>query len=253
MKRSVRVLVPILIFTSVGLLGFQPPAQSATPANSPVITSTATTTAVAIATSGPIVALPAEPARVPARTAPTATLATVPTTPTTPTRATTPAATTIAPVSTAAARTAYVNAMYLAVVPAGERAALAGHYTLGYNLAGLSCGTGCSGASGGQARSSFNATFFTESLAYQRNILAHEAAHAFGFLYIDGYGVASWAGLGGWQGEFNALDRGFVRTYDAEAWAACVAWKETGFNNRVNQITSVCTAAAATLAMAQIP
>lgn len=143
--------------------------------------------------------------------------------------------------------------MYIAVVPAGERAALAGHYTLGYDLPGLSCGTGCTGASGGQARSSFNAAFFNQSVAYQRNILAHEAAHAYGCLYIDGYATASWAGFSGWQGEFNRLDRGFVRTYDAEAWAACVAWKETGFNNRINQISSVCTASASALAMAQVP
>ena len=75
--------------------------------------------------------------------------------------------------------------MYVSVVPAGERAALTGRYVLGYNLAGLSCGTGCTGLFSGQARSSFDDTFFAESLAYQHSRIAHEAAHAYGFLYIS--------------------------------------------------------------------
>jgi hypothetical protein len=161
-------------------------------------------------------------------------------------------ATSAAP-STAADRTAYLNAMYLSVVPAGERAALAGEYALGYNIPGINCGTGCTDYSNNTARSSFNATFFSESVTIQRNRIAHEAAHAYGFLHFNGYATPSWAGLGGWQAQFNQLDRSFVKTYDAEAFAACVAWKETGFNNQVNQISAPCTSDAATFAIAQIP
>jgi hypothetical protein len=154
--------------------------------------------------------------------------------------------------SQSAIRTAYLKRMYLAVVPKQERAKLAGHYLLGYNLPGLSCGTGCSGRFGDQARSSFDAVFFGRPVSYQRNILAHEAAHAYGFLYIRGYATASWSHSGGWQARFHHLDRAFAGTYDAEAWASCVAWKETGFNNRVLQIRSACTSAAARLAMSTI-
>jgi hypothetical protein len=253
MERSARIVFSVLILIAVALLGFRTPALSATPTSQSSVTPTADTTAATV-TGATSVTLPTAPVRAPARLAPPPATATAPTTPAVTTKVVNaPTATTkVASGSTSATRTAAINAMYLAVVPAGERAALAGHYTLGYNLAGLSCGTGCTGASGGQARSSFNATFFAESPAYERNMLAHEAAHAYGFLYIDGYGIPSWAGFSGWQGEFSTLDRGFVRTYDAEAWAACVAWKETGFNNRVDQITSVCTPPAAALAMAQI-
>jgi hypothetical protein len=155
--------------------------------------------------------------------------------------------------NTAAARTAYINAMYLSVVPAGERAALASKYALGYNIPGISCGTGCTDFTNGSVRSSFNATFFSESVTIQRNRIAHEAAHAYGFLYFDQYATSSWAGLGGWQAQFHQLDRSFVKTYDAEAFAACVAWNETGYNNQVNQISAPCTADAATFAIAQIP
>jgi len=154
--------------------------------------------------------------------------------------------------ASAAARTAYINTLYSSVIPAGERAALAGHYVLGYQLPGINCGTGCTSFSNGSARSSFNATFFRESVTYQRNRIAHEAAHAYGFLHFTNYATPSWAGLGGWQAQFNQLDRSFLRTFDAEAWAACVAWKETGFNNRVNQIRAVCTPAAGAFAIAQI-
>jgi hypothetical protein len=153
---------------------------------------------------------------------------------------------------TAAARTAYINAMYVSVIPAGERAALAGHYAVGYNIPGINCGTGCTSYTNGSATSSFNATFFRESVTYQRNRIAHEAAHAYGFLHFDQYASPSWAGLGGWQAQFDQLDRSFVRTYDAEAWAACVAWKQSGFNNRVNQVRAVCTPAAGAFAIAQI-
>jgi hypothetical protein len=157
------------------------------------------------------------------------------------------------PASTAAAfRSAYINTMYLTVVPASQRAALAGRYVLGYDLAGLSCGTGCTGLFDGQARSSFNDVFFSESLAYQRNTLAHEAAHAYGFLFIDNYTMPSWAEVGGWQTEFNRLDRDFAGPYDAEAWAACIAWEETGFNPRINQIAHVCTPQAAATAIEHI-
>lgn len=149
-------------------------------------------------------------------------------------------------------RTAYVNTMYAAVVPARQRAALAGRYQLGYNLAGLACGTGCTGLFNGQARTSFDATFFAESRTYQRNRVAYEAAHAYGFLSFTDYTTPSWASIGGWQTQFHDLDRHFARTYDAEAWAACIAWRETGFNNRVDQIINTCTDPAATLAMAQI-
>ena len=155
-------------------------------------------------------------------------------------------------VSVAQARTNYVTSMYRAVVPARQRAVLAGHYTLGYNLSGLSCGTGCTGSANGVVRSSFNAVFFGQPVAYQRNILAHEAAHAYGFLRIANYATPSWSRAGGWQARFHALDRSFAGHYDAEAWASCVAWKESGLNNRVIQINHPCTAAAARLAMAQI-
>ena len=211
------------------------PSATASSAGDTTETSTSPATAAA--------AIAAAPNRAPALSAPAPATTTV--NPTAPVAAT-------APVSTAAARTAYINAMYVAVVPAAERSSMAGDYVLGYNLAGLNCGTGCTGISNGQARSSFNDAFFSSSLAYQRNTLAHEAAHAYGYLHFNGYGLQSWAALGGWQAQFNALDRSFVGTYDAEAWASCVAWQETGFNNRVNQISSVCTAAAAALAMAQI-
>jgi hypothetical protein len=154
------------------------------------------------------------------------------------------------PVATlSSTRTAYLKAMYLSVVPARQRAVLAGRYVLGYALPGMACGTGCSGLFNGQARSSFSAAFFTQPVAYQRNILAHEAAHAYGFLFIAHYTTSSWAGVGGWQAQFHRLDRSFAGTYDAEAWASCVAWKQTGFNNRVLQIARVCTPQAAALAM----
>jgi hypothetical protein len=154
--------------------------------------------------------------------------------------------------STVDANTAYIIAMYEAVVPAGERAALAGRYVVGYDLPSLSCGTGCTGMFGAQARSSFDAAFFAQSKAYQRNTIAHEAAHAYGFLVFANYATPSWATVGGWQAAFNAADRSFAGKYDAEAWAACVAWQESGFNNLVNQISHVCTTAAAALAVAQI-
>jgi hypothetical protein len=149
-------------------------------------------------------------------------------------------------------RDAYLEAMYVSVVPARQRAALAGRYVLGYNLPGIDCGTGCTGLFGGQARSSFNVTFFAEPLAYQRNTVAHEAAHAYGFLFVGAYWVPSWAGLDGWQAKFFALDRNFVGTYAAEAWAACVAWQETGFNDPIDQIKGVCTREAAAVAMSVI-
>jgi hypothetical protein len=161
-------------------------------------------------------------------------------------------ATARAPAS-AAARTAYINALYNSVVPAGERAALAGHYLLGYKLPGINCGTGCTSYSNGAVRSSFNATFFRESVTYQRNRIAHEAAHAYGFTHISNYATPSWSGLSGWQTQFNQLDRSFVRTFDAEAWAACDAWQQTGFNNKVNQVRAICTPPAGTFAIAQIP
>ena len=82
--------------------------------------------------------------------------------------------------SIAGHRTACINAMYVQVVPSSERASLAGRYTLGYDLPGLDCGTGCTGVTNGRARSSFDAAFFLEPLPYQRSSLAHEAAHAFG-------------------------------------------------------------------------
>jgi hypothetical protein len=144
---------------------------------------------------------------------------------------------------------AYLTAMYVSVVPAAERAALDGRYVFGYDLPGLACGTGCSGLFGGQARSSFDASFFALSTGYQRNTLAHEAAHAYGFLYLPGYTTESWQGSGGWMTQFHDAAAGFVRTYDAEAWAACVAWQETGFNNRIDQVRGICTGAAAAIAM----
>ncbi len=129
---------------------------------------------------------------------------------------------------------------------------MAGHYVIGYNTPGMACGTGCSGLFSGEARSSFSPTFFTVSTVYQRNLIAHEAAHAYGFLFLSAYTTASWASLTGWQAEFHNLDRSFVGTYDAEAWAACVAWGQSGFNNRINQVSNICTPQAAALALANI-
>ena len=243
MKRSATGL----LLASVVVLGSAAPALGVTPTGASNVTTDRTETAVARAAFvSTVAAIPPAPLRAPVLQAPasTATTALPPTS--TPTPKT-------APVASSPARTAYINAMYLAVVPAGQRAALAGRYALGYNLPGLGCGTGCTGLFSGQARSSFNDTFFAESLAYQRNTLAHEAAHAYGYLYFTSYSTPSWAGMGGWQAEFNSLDRSFVKTYDAEAWAACVAWQETGFNNRIDQITNVCTSRAAAAAMTQIP
>jgi hypothetical protein len=246
MKRPIALA---LVAATIALAGLSSAAASASSTTPPVAAINASTPVAA-----PVVAVVATvavqvapvPARAPAHAAPAPQTKTV--------AASTPApAAAAAPATTAATRTAYINAMYLSVVPAGERAALAGRYVLGYNLPGLACGTGCSGLFGGQARSSFDNTFFNQSLAYQRNTLAHEAAHAYGFLFFSNYATPSWAGVGGWQTQFNSLDRSFVKTYDAEAWAACVAWKETGFNNRVDQIAAVCTPQAATAAMAQIP
>ena len=156
------------------------------------------------------------------------------------------------PAQAATSKASYLHSMYLSVVPARQRAALAHHYVLGTNLRGLSCGTGCTGVTAGQVRTSFAARFFAQPRAYQRNILAHEAAHAYGFLHIDNYATPSWSRARGWQGRFHVLDRGFAGHYDAEAWASCVAWKESGFNNRVVQIAHRCTPRAASLAMAQI-
>jgi hypothetical protein len=243
MKRLPQFLAFAAVVIALLTISYPGSALPVTSVSDPTDTQAAFT--VATVTVVAVAAIPVAPNRAPALNAPTPAVA-APITPTTPTA-------NGAPTSLPASRSAYVNAMYLAVVPAGERAALAGRYTLGYDLPGLDCGTGCTAVVDGQVRSSFNDTFFGESSAYQRNTLAHEAAHAYGFLYITAYGVASWAGAGGWQAEFNAIDRSFARTYDAEAWAACVAWKESGFNNRVDQITNVCTAPAAALAMAQIP
>jgi hypothetical protein len=236
---SMLVAVSLLSTTSVAATT-SPAAQA-----HPIVATVSSSSAATVAVSTAIPAQPA-PARAPDHAAPTV--------PATTTGAVShPAtATAAAPAATAAARAAYINAMYLSVVPAGQRAAVAGHYVLGYNLPGLSCGTGCTGLFNGQARSSFNNTFFAETLPYQRNTIAHEAAHAYGFLYIDSYATPNWTATGGWQGQFHTLDRSFVRTYDAEAWAACVAWKESGFNNRVDQITAVCTPQAAAAAIAHL-
>lgn len=153
-----------------------------------------------------------------------------------------------------AQRTAQLIAIYDHVVPARERAVLANRYTIGYSIPGISCGTGCTRyvPSANHVWSSFNATFFRESPARQRNTVAHEAAHAYGFLKFKRYAQASWQSVGGWQTQFHNVDRSFVRTYDAEAFADCVAWKESGFNDLVDNVRRVCTAAGASLAMAQI-
>jgi hypothetical protein len=155
-------------------------------------------------------------------------------------------------ISRAQSHVAYIKAMYRAVVPARQRAALAGRYTLGYNLPGLSCGTGCTNIYGSTVRTSFDSAFFSQPTRYQRNILAHEAAHAYGYLHFARYDTPSWAHVGGWQARFHTIDRSFVGHYDAEAFATCVAWKESGFHNHVLQTSGPCTARAATLAMAQI-
>jgi hypothetical protein len=251
MKRSIATRLAVLAAVTVAPTGYATdPAISATPP-AVVVTATSVVEAVPVAIvqstpvqDAPVGTLPAAPLAAPAHAAPAAPIKTI-------AKVATPDQT--APqANTSEARTAYINAMYLAVVPARQRAMLAGRYVLGYNLPGVGCGTGCTGLFNGQARSSFNATFFSESIAYQRNTLAHEAAHAYGFLMLTNYTTASWAGLGGWQAHFNAVDRSFAGPNDAEAWAACVAWQESGFNDRIDQIAHPCTAQAAALAMAQI-
>lgn len=234
--------------TASARAGASAPARAVPP--SPVVVATtpsppaspATPSSVAAPTSG----YPVEVVRSLAVPSPVATTDTTKTTKTTSAPAPAPAP------AAADDHTAYINAMYLAVVPARQRAAMAGRYVVGYNLPALSCGTGCTGMFGTEARSSFNATFFAQSKAYQRNTIAHEAAHAYGFLMFGDYATPSWAAAGGWQADFHAADRSFAGKYDAEAWASCVAWQESGFNNLVNQITQVCTPQAAALAMAQI-
>jgi hypothetical protein len=239
MNRPITLLAALTVLAGASLAlgatqtrGESPPAAVA---DSPT---SATDTATVEATPTPLYSPPTVPARAPARVS----AASTPNAGVSPTDSGT----------TDATRTAYVNKMYTEVVPARQRAALAGRYILGYNLAGLGCGTGCSGLFEGQARSSFNDSFFDESLAYQRNTVAHEAAHAYGYLYITNYTLASWADQGGWLAQFHALDRSFAGSYDAEAWASCVAWQESGFNDRVDQITAICTPQAAAAATNQI-
>jgi hypothetical protein len=246
---AVLALAALTLTLSVQIV---PPAQ-AVPATPVAVAAAVAASPSAVAATALVAALPEAPAAAPRHAAPASARTAIPatTTPATTTPATTTPATS-APVTVVAAHTAYVNAMYQSLVPATERAALAGHYVLGYNLPGLGCGTGCTGIFSGEARSSFNDSFFAQSLTYQRNLLAHEAAHAYGYLFITNYTATSWATAGGWQAQFHTLDRSFAGTYDAEAWAACVAWKQTGFNNRINQTTNVCTADAAALALAQI-
>jgi hypothetical protein len=147
---------------------------------------------------------------------------------------------------------AYLTAMYLSVVPAGERAALDRHYVFGVNLPGLVCGSGCSGMFGAQARPSFDGYFFAMSISYQRNTLAHEAAHAYGLLYLPGYADQELVGLGRLDGGVPQRGSELAGSYDAEARAACVTWKESGFNTRVDQVRAVCTESAASLAMTSI-
>jgi hypothetical protein len=241
MKRLVALALLVLAAGLTYAPTAGPQAGARTVGTASVVGSAAVLAAVASGTVGPGDADAASSAHLSATTARTA-----------PKAMTDEVAAKVVHPSLAQSRTAYVNAMYRSVVPARERAALAGHYTIGYNLSGLSCGTGCSGVTNGQARSSFDAAFFGQSKASQRNILAHEAAHGYGFLHFADYATASWAKVGGWQARFHAIDRSFVGTYDAEAWASCIAWKESGFNNRVIEISHVCTSTAATLAMKQI-
>lgn len=237
--------VALLAAPAAGSTGAAPSAARSVP----LATTSAATASVAAgaATSAPPADYPIEVVR--SVSVPSAAPATAPVT------APVTATSTPAPAAAAPAvdtRTAYIDAMYVAVVPARQRAALAGRYVLGYDLPGMTCGTGCTGVFSGQARSSFDAEFFTEAAPYQRNILAHEAAHAYGFLTFAGYATPDWTAVGGWQAQFHAADRSFAGTYDAEAWASCVAWQESGFNNLVNEISHVCTSTAAALAVAQI-
>jgi hypothetical protein len=157
---------------------------------------------------------------------------------------------------TSAQKVAYITALYDRYVVKGERAQLANHYRVQYNTFRCSGGNdaGCTwNKGGGQVVTSFQPVFFTYTAAAQRNIVAHEAAHAFGFLHIVNYTTPSWAGQSAlWQRQFHALDRGFARTYDAEAYAACVAWKETGVNVALVQTKAPCTQAAAALALKHI-
>ncbi len=146
-----------------------------------------------------------------------------------------------------------IQALFNSVVPAAERAALPASWVLTYNDPRESCGDGCTGIIDGHLETSFTPAFFNQSSTYQRNTMAHEIAHAYGYSHWSLYAYPSWAGLAGWLGQFHVLDRGFAGQYDAEAWASCVAWKESGFNNRVDQIAAPCTEQAAALAMAQIP
>jgi hypothetical protein len=155
-----------------------------------------------------------------------------------------------------AQKVAYITALYDTYVVKGERAQLASHYRVQYNAFRCNGGNdaGCTwNKGGGQVVTSFQPVFFTYTAPAQRNIVAHEAAHAFGFLHIANYTMPSWAAQSAlWQRQFHALDRGFARTYDAEAYAACVAWKETGVNVALVQTKAPCTQAAAALALKHI-
>ncbi len=146
-----------------------------------------------------------------------------------------------------------INALYNSTVPAWERAALAGHYTLAYNDPRVRCGTGCTGfVSAGQVESSFLPSFFRLSTRNQRDGIAHEAAHAYGFLYLQRYSAASWAPATNWQASFDAMDRSMVRTYDGEAFATCVVAAEVDRNWRPAQVRKVCPVALAHWVIAQI-
>jgi hypothetical protein len=157
---------------------------------------------------------------------------------------------------TTAQKVAYIINLYDTYVVKDERAHLANHYRVQYNTFRCNGGNdaGCTwNKGGGQVVTSFQPVFFTYTAAAQRNIVAHEAAHAFGFLHIVNYTTPSWAGQSAlWQRQFHALDRGFARTYDAEAYAACVAWKETGINVTLVQTKAPCSQAAAALALKHI-
>ncbi len=152
-----------------------------------------------------------------------------------------------------ASRLAKLVALYDTAVPAWERAALRGHYVITYADPHLACGTGCTAlVSPGHVESSFSAALFSSSSRTQRDGIVHEAAHAYGFLYLQQYAAPSWAATSGWQASFDALDRTFVRTYDAEAFATCMVAAEVDRNWRPDQVRAACPRPVATWVLAHV-
>lgn len=151
-------------------------------------------------------------------------------------------------------KVAHIIDLYDTYVVKRERAHLANHYTITFNT--FTCAgqqDGCTKrVSATQSATSFSPHFFTLSLPAQRNIVAHEAAHGYGFVNIALYGLPNWSGVSAWQTRFHSLDRSFAGQYDAEAYAACVGWKESGVNMNLVQTDGPCTPAAAAVALSHV-